>query len=182
MEDERIETKWFTAREIDKLIQSGKIIDAKTMIGFLRWQRYLGRKSKHRLQRLRAMAHQHLVADGRFAEGAAERLVVEQRIVAESAGAARRVQDPAFHRAAKRPRPACRPSPGRWRRRIAPCDSRRRAVVASKQRDCCPHRSPLGPRSAPNTRPARRPARPPPARNRRRTASPSREAAVVLAP
>jgi ADP-ribose pyrophosphatase len=44
MEDERIETRWFTAREIDKLIQTGKIIDAKTMIGFLRWQRYLGGK------------------------------------------------------------------------------------------------------------------------------------------
>ena len=44
MEDERIETKWYTAVEIDKLIQSGKIIDAKTMIGFLRWQRYLGGK------------------------------------------------------------------------------------------------------------------------------------------
>jgi ADP-ribose pyrophosphatase len=44
MEDERIETKWFTAREVDRMIQSGKIIDAKTMIGFLRWQRYLGGK------------------------------------------------------------------------------------------------------------------------------------------
>ena len=44
MEDERIETKWYTAVEIDKLIQSGKIIDAKTMIGFLRWQRYIGGK------------------------------------------------------------------------------------------------------------------------------------------
>ena len=44
MEDERIETKWFTAGEIDKMIQTGKIIDAKTMIGFLRWQRYLGGK------------------------------------------------------------------------------------------------------------------------------------------
>jgi len=44
MEDERIETRWYTAREIDQLIQSGKIIDAKTMIGFLRWQRYLGGK------------------------------------------------------------------------------------------------------------------------------------------
>jgi ADP-ribose pyrophosphatase len=41
MEDERIETKWFTALEVDRMIQSGKIIDAKTMIGFLRWQRYL---------------------------------------------------------------------------------------------------------------------------------------------
>jgi ADP-ribose pyrophosphatase len=44
MEDERIETRWFTASEIDKLIQSGKILDAKTMIGFLRWQRYAGGK------------------------------------------------------------------------------------------------------------------------------------------
>src|SRR4029077_11138171 len=44
MEDERIEVKWYTASEIDQLIQSGKIIDAKTMIGFLRWQRYLGGK------------------------------------------------------------------------------------------------------------------------------------------
>ena len=31
-------------REIDEMIQSGKIIDAKTMIGFLRWKRYLGGK------------------------------------------------------------------------------------------------------------------------------------------
>ena len=30
MEDERIETRWFTARELDKAIESGKIIDAKT--------------------------------------------------------------------------------------------------------------------------------------------------------
>ena len=44
MDDERIETKWYTAAEIDKMIQSGKIIDAKTMIGFLRWQRYLAGK------------------------------------------------------------------------------------------------------------------------------------------
>jgi ADP-ribose diphosphatase len=44
MEDERIETKWYAAREIDRMIQSGKIIDAKTMIGFLRWQHYLGGK------------------------------------------------------------------------------------------------------------------------------------------
>lgn len=41
MEDERIETRWFTAKEIDELIRSRKILDAKTMIGFLRWQRYL---------------------------------------------------------------------------------------------------------------------------------------------
>jgi ADP-ribose pyrophosphatase len=44
MEDERIQTRWFTAKEIDELIRSRKILDAKTMIGFLRWQRYLGGK------------------------------------------------------------------------------------------------------------------------------------------
>jgi ADP-ribose pyrophosphatase len=40
MEDERIQTKWFTAKEIDALLRTGKILDAKTNIGFLRWQRY----------------------------------------------------------------------------------------------------------------------------------------------
>ena len=44
MDDERIEAEWYTAHEIDRMIRSGKIIDAKTMIGFLRWQRYLGGK------------------------------------------------------------------------------------------------------------------------------------------
>ena len=41
MEDERIETRWFTARELDKAIESGKILDAKTQIGFLKWKRYV---------------------------------------------------------------------------------------------------------------------------------------------
>ncbi len=40
MEDERIECRWFTPRELDRWIQSGKITDAKTLIGFLSWQRY----------------------------------------------------------------------------------------------------------------------------------------------
>ena len=48
MEDERIETRWFTVTEIDKLMKSGKISDAKTMIGFLKWQRYLVRKKTSR--------------------------------------------------------------------------------------------------------------------------------------
>jgi ADP-ribose pyrophosphatase len=39
MEDERIETRWFTAKEIEDGIQSGKIIDGKTMIGYLSWKR-----------------------------------------------------------------------------------------------------------------------------------------------
>ena len=40
MDDERIETKWFQAKDIDKMIRDGKILDAKTNIGFLRWKRY----------------------------------------------------------------------------------------------------------------------------------------------
>jgi ADP-ribose pyrophosphatase len=40
MEDERIQTRWFAAREIDRMIEGGKILDAKTQIGFLRWQHY----------------------------------------------------------------------------------------------------------------------------------------------
>ena len=39
MDDERIETKWFTKKEIRKLLASNKILDAKTMIGFLYWAR-----------------------------------------------------------------------------------------------------------------------------------------------
>lgn len=42
MEDERIETRWFTAKELDDAIRSGKIIDAKTIAGFLAWKRYGG--------------------------------------------------------------------------------------------------------------------------------------------
>jgi ADP-ribose pyrophosphatase len=39
MEDERIETKWFTKKELKELIRTNKIKDAKTMIGFLYWAR-----------------------------------------------------------------------------------------------------------------------------------------------
>jgi ADP-ribose pyrophosphatase len=38
MEDERIETRWFSPRDLKAAIQSGKIIDAKTMIGFCRYK------------------------------------------------------------------------------------------------------------------------------------------------
>jgi ADP-ribose pyrophosphatase len=34
MDDERIETEWFTPKEVKKMIASGKIEDAKTMVGF----------------------------------------------------------------------------------------------------------------------------------------------------
>lgn len=40
MEDERITMEWFTPKDLDKLIESGKIPDAKTLIGFLTWKRY----------------------------------------------------------------------------------------------------------------------------------------------
>ena len=39
MEDERIETRWFTAKEVESGIRTGKIIDAKTMLGYFNWQR-----------------------------------------------------------------------------------------------------------------------------------------------
>jgi ADP-ribose pyrophosphatase len=39
MEDERIETKWFTKKEVREMIASNKIVDGKTMIGFLYWAR-----------------------------------------------------------------------------------------------------------------------------------------------
>jgi ADP-ribose pyrophosphatase len=38
MEDERIETRWYTPREVKELIRTGKIRDAKTMIGFCRYR------------------------------------------------------------------------------------------------------------------------------------------------
>ena len=41
MEDERIETRWFTPREITEMIRTGKLQDAKTMLGFLLWQKRL---------------------------------------------------------------------------------------------------------------------------------------------
>jgi ADP-ribose pyrophosphatase len=39
MEDERIEARWFTAPELDRMIRAGKIEDAKTILGFLTWRR-----------------------------------------------------------------------------------------------------------------------------------------------
>jgi ADP-ribose pyrophosphatase len=40
MEDERIEMRWFTQAEIDRLIEEQKLLDAKTMVAFLTWKRY----------------------------------------------------------------------------------------------------------------------------------------------
>lgn len=44
MEDERIEVRWFKPKEIDKMIESYEIVDAKTQIGFLKWKRYFSKK------------------------------------------------------------------------------------------------------------------------------------------
>jgi ADP-ribose pyrophosphatase len=38
MEDERIEKRWFSAHELDRMIRAGKMHDAKTMLGFLMWR------------------------------------------------------------------------------------------------------------------------------------------------
>ncbi len=38
MDDERIETRWFTRQELQNMIATGKIDDAKTMIGFMMWR------------------------------------------------------------------------------------------------------------------------------------------------
>ena len=38
MDDERIECRWFSSDEIDRMLRSGKIIDGKTMIGYLTWK------------------------------------------------------------------------------------------------------------------------------------------------
>jgi ADP-ribose pyrophosphatase len=39
MEDERIETRWFAKKELKEWIGKNKIIDGKTMIGYLHWAR-----------------------------------------------------------------------------------------------------------------------------------------------
>ncbi len=38
MDDERIQTRWFTRKELAEMIRRGKIEDAKTMLGFFLWQ------------------------------------------------------------------------------------------------------------------------------------------------
>ncbi|HRJ18749.1 MAG TPA: NUDIX hydrolase [Bryobacteraceae bacterium] len=48
MEDERIETKWFTLDEIEQMIDSGRISDGKTIIAAGLWRR---RNSKKRGQK-----------------------------------------------------------------------------------------------------------------------------------
>ncbi len=46
MEDERIDTQWFTLKEIAAMIESGEIVDAKTIIGYTLWRMKGGAKKK----------------------------------------------------------------------------------------------------------------------------------------
>ena len=39
MDDERIETRWFKRKELDKMVRSGKIEDGKTLIAYSMWPR-----------------------------------------------------------------------------------------------------------------------------------------------
>jgi len=39
MDDERIETRWFKRKDLQEMIDEGKIEDGKTLIGFLTWRR-----------------------------------------------------------------------------------------------------------------------------------------------
>ncbi|MFB3777691.1 MAG: NUDIX hydrolase [Bryobacteraceae bacterium] len=38
MEDERIRCRWFTVRELERMIRTGRLIDAKTIAAVLAWQ------------------------------------------------------------------------------------------------------------------------------------------------
>lgn len=38
MEDERIETRWFRAKEVEEMILNGQITDAKTVVGYFLWK------------------------------------------------------------------------------------------------------------------------------------------------
>jgi ADP-ribose pyrophosphatase len=40
MEDERIEIRWFTRKELQESVRAGKILDAKTLIGYYSWIEY----------------------------------------------------------------------------------------------------------------------------------------------
>lgn len=46
MEDERIETRWFTKKELKEMIRKGRIQDSKTLVGYLMWARMQAPKEK----------------------------------------------------------------------------------------------------------------------------------------
>ena len=39
MEDERITVKWFSGMEMEDMIRRGRIIDGKTILGYLAWSK-----------------------------------------------------------------------------------------------------------------------------------------------
>jgi ADP-ribose pyrophosphatase len=41
MDDERIETRWFSRKELGEMIRSGKIMDGKTIVGYFLWLDWL---------------------------------------------------------------------------------------------------------------------------------------------
>lgn len=47
MEDERIETRWFSIAEIGRMIRSNEIQDAKTVIGWAVWRQRIKDSRKH---------------------------------------------------------------------------------------------------------------------------------------
>jgi ADP-ribose pyrophosphatase len=53
MEDERIEIRWFTKKELQELVRAGKIVDAKTLIGYFFW---LEHKKVSRTKATRSLA------------------------------------------------------------------------------------------------------------------------------
>jgi ADP-ribose pyrophosphatase len=44
MDDERIEAQWFTARQMNEMIQSGAIVDGKTIAAWLAWRALFRKK------------------------------------------------------------------------------------------------------------------------------------------
>ena len=46
MDDEKIEMNWFPAKELEAMIQSNKIMDAKTMLGYFTWKTWHKGKNK----------------------------------------------------------------------------------------------------------------------------------------
>jgi ADP-ribose diphosphatase len=43
MEDERIECRWFPAKQVEQMIRANRIQDGKTIIGYFMWHRLSGR-------------------------------------------------------------------------------------------------------------------------------------------
>jgi ADP-ribose pyrophosphatase len=39
-DEEGMESRWFTAKELEEAIETGKIVDGKTIVGFLMWKRF----------------------------------------------------------------------------------------------------------------------------------------------